>query len=260
MKNRNVILEEIGITNEMMLVYQALLDSGFSTAGKISKKTGMKRSYVYKLLDLLENKFLVKKDKKVNKVTFYYPESPSLLNKLVEEQEQKMLTDKIIVEKSMSSMLSKFNILEGKPNISFFEGVSGVKELYENILLEKSDIKLIRSVKDTKNTQLEKLLNDQKKKQRELNIKIKVVGPVGIANEGTNLKQLIDKDKENLVERRVLTKDEFSNESQIIIYGNKVAITSYDEHIITTIIESFAIQKTFENIFEILWEKGKKMY
>lgn len=186
--------------------------------------------------------------------------TPAVLRKLIEKEEDEIEKAKKESDGKISKMLSSFNLLEGKPNISFYEGVEGVKKLYEDILIEKKDMLLIRSIKDIYNPELQKLLHKQRIRQSKHGIKIKSVGPVGNTVKEIDKEKLIKSDKRYFTERRILNMEEFGNESQIIIYGNKVAITSYDEHIITTIIESSSIKDTFKNIFKILWEKGKKPY
>lgn len=259
-KNDYVLLDKSGLSKEMLLVYKTLLNSGFSTAGKISKKTGFKRSYTYKLLDQLIEKNLVNKNKKTKNVTFFYPKSPEQINELIEETEKGIDTEKIKLNKQVSEYLSLFNMLEGKPNILFSEGIEGIKKLYKDILIEKSDIKLIRSIKDKISPELTKLLNEQRDLQKKEGIKISVIGPLNKPNKNQNIKTLKEHDQKYLISRKIVDAKEFQNEAQILIYGNKVAITSYDDFIITTTIESPAIKKTFESIFNLLWSGGKNPY
>jgi hypothetical protein len=49
-----------------------------------------------------------------------------------------------------------------------------------------------------------------------------------------------------------------NNPAQVVIYGNKVALTSFGDCMITTIIEDPSITKTFNMLFEVLWSKHPK--
>ena len=45
--------------------------------------------------------------------------------------------------------------------------------------------------------------------------------------------------------------------SQVIVYNNKVAITSLKKELITTLIENENIAKTFQTLFQYMWDKAK---
>jgi hypothetical protein len=73
-------------------------------------------------------------------------------------------------------------------------------------------------------------------------------------------KELKVRDKKRNTIRKIIEESDFNNESQVILYGNKVAITSYVEPYYTTITESPEIKQTFDNIFNFMWMKGKDPY
>lgn len=65
-------------------------------------------------------------------------------------------------------------------------------------------------------------------------------------------------DNERLTTRRIIPKEMLDIRAQIIIYADKVAITTYDAPFITIIIENKIIKTTFASMFEYIWEKSKE--
>ena len=257
--SNNIILNNLGITEEMKFVYLSMLDIGFSTASKLSEVTGFKKSYTYKILDLLEENKLVKKIKKNRQKTIYYPQSPNNILLASQKIGAKIEKDQTKINSDVSKMLSKFNMLEGESNVLLLEGVDGIKKLYKDIILEGGDIKLIRSPKDVSSEDFKKELIKQRSLQKENNINVRIVGPVIFDSKSKSL-DFKKYDEDNLVERRILSSDKFSNDAQILIYSNKVAITSHNKLMSTILIENMATKETFDNIFELLWDLGKRAY
>lgn len=67
-----------------------------------------------------------------------------------------------------------------------------------------------------------------------------------------------NKDIINLVTRCRVTKDEFNPSAQVVLYGDKIAFTSFTDCMITTIIEDKSISQTMKIIFDELWKKYRK--
>lgn len=247
------ILSQIGLTKEQSNVYSLLLEKGFMSAGKLSTLSGLKRGLTYKILDRLEELELVEKKEKAGSVTFFYPKHPDRLKELFNLKKKELEKTEETFNHSFSQFMSQFNLLEGKPNIQFYEGKSGIEKLYNDINLHKKDILLIRSPFDNDHPELEKLVNKQIKKQIENNINTRAITPVVESTADT----VSIHDKERLVERRLVDRDDLMIPAQIVIYGNKIGITGYRDQLITTIIESSDITETFTKIFEFMWKNAK---
>lgn len=232
------------LSEKHIKIYENLLETGMQSVSKIALKNGLKKGITYKLLDDLEQKGLVVQDKKKSKV-FYSPNSPYELEKMVENSEQEILRQKKDFDSKIRKYVSQFNLLEGKPTVEFFEGVKGLEKVYEDLLIEKTDIKLLRSIFDDKEVGMLEMIERQIEKQIKRNIHAQII----------STKQGDKKiDKERLVIRKVLSEKNFTLPAQIMLYGkNKVAITTFDEHMITALIESKGVRDTFEQIFELLW-------
>ena len=248
----NEILKKIGLSDGESLVYSLLLKEGSLPAGKIAIKAGLKRGLCYKILDqLLENGLIEKIDKKV---AIFTPKHPSLIKKIIEDKEESILNAKKEFELTLGSLVSDYNMQLGEPYVEFKEGLDGLKYLYEDINTEKKDIELIRSPYDNDRPGFDQLISEQIKKQVRLQIHTRAITPKVHDSIETTTKF----DEERLTERRLVSKEDLMIPAQIIIYGDKVAITSFKDYLMTTIIYNPNIKETFEKIFEFMWEKASE--
>ena len=243
------ILIEAGLSEEQAAIYSALLDKGPMKAGPISSWTGIKRGLVYKVLDQLENLGLVSKKGGEGTVAVFSPSHPSRLREIMEQKEKAMALAKETVLFSLGQLSSKFNLQTGKPNVQFFEGLDGVKEIYHQINIIKDDILLIQSPFDADIPEIDEIIQKQIKKQISLNIHTKAITP----KIKTTEQWVKEKDKDNLVTRRIIPEGMMDIPAQIIIYSNKIGISSVKKPFISTIIEDEAISKTFKMIFDYIW-------
>ncbi len=250
MDNDN-ILRQAGLTEDQAQIYEALLDRGVQRASTLSKWTGIKRGLTYKTLEQLELMGLIKKTENKGSVATFSAQHPSNLMQNIERKEREIALSKEMVIYSLGSLVSKYNLLEDKPNIQFFEGIEGLNKLYTDIIAIKKNILLIQSPDDRNHPEIEKLIQLQIKRQVDTNIQTRAITPLV-----EDTKIFVEKyDEKNLVTRRIVKPGNFSPPAQIIVFGNKVGITSFEENMITTIIESESFSKTFESIFNLIWEK-----
>lgn len=252
--NDEKILIEAGLSEEQAAVYASLIEKGPQKASSLSRWTGIKRGLIYKVLEQLEVMGLLSKKGGEGTVAVFSPEHPSNLADMMERKARAIELAKETVLYSLGSLSSKYNLLSGKPNVQFYEGKNGLKEIYSNILMEGKDILLIRSPHDNKHPEIfplvEKQINDQSAKGIHTRAITPVVPDTKISIENS--------DKKNLVERRLIKLEHFNEPAQIVLYGTqKVAITSFEENMISTIIDDRAIYQAFRSIFEFMWLKAK---
>lgn len=243
----NQILKLSKISDKHRKIYENLLKSGSQSASKIALKNGLKRGITYKILDDLVKIGLISEEKLKSKV-FYSPNSPKILEEITQNKLTEIENDKDSLTRTISNFSNLYNTLEGKPNIQFLIGAEGLKTIYKDIIFEKTDIKIFRSNKDDIDSEIKPLIENQIEKQVENNINTKLISPIKTTEES---------DKKRKTTRRIISEDKYHLPAQIILYGkNKVAITSFDKYMISTLIESDSIKETFEQIFEIMWSTG----
>ena len=131
-------LQEIGLTDKESLVYLALLQVDSSSVVDISKKTGIKRTTVYVVIDTLAKKGLVS-ETTVNSKTLYQAESPEHLQTFIERQ--KLLLDERA--RRLQDVISQIKSIQRetgeKPIVQYFEGKEGILSMNASIYEEAAD-------------------------------------------------------------------------------------------------------------------------
>ncbi len=243
------ILSDVGLTNDQASVYLFLLEHGFSTAKIIAQKTLIGRALTYKVLDQLIALQLVQKRDDLGKVSKFFPRHPGAIKEILHDKKAELDRASLTLGHAFGELSSSFNLLMGKPNVQFFEGTDGIRKVYDDILEVNKDICVISSPSD-KEEALHLLIREQIHKQVAQNIRTRAITPIGHAQK-TSLSP--EEDSKRLVERKKVSAEKLNIPAQIIMYGDKVAITNFKEEFITVIIESAYIFQTMQTLFDYIW-------
>lgn len=242
----NETLKKIGLDNKEIQVYLSNLELGQSPAAMISKKSNIQRELTYVVLKRLEQKGIASSVIKNHK-KFYSVISPDELVKQLEEKQY--LLKKIIPE---LNKIKKKKSIE-KPNSETFEGVEGIKTIFNNILTyyeKNSQNKVLKGYGSAGN--FEELLKWSFphfiEKRKKLGIKFK-----GIYNK---TKKGLEKKKLPLSEIRFIEK-EAESPTFYLIFPNHVAIIIFNEEPLAILINSKEIFKSYQTYFNLLWRSAK---
>lgn len=244
-------LETIGLSLKETELYELLLKRGEVPAQTLIKETGLKRATAYKTLYALEKRGLVS-HRDVGKITNFRPEPPSHLLGVAEAKLQAQERAREDLRRLLPELTSAYTLSVEKPVISSFEGIEGIKKIYEDIIAEKKDILLLRSLYDER-PELGKLVQAQIHRQVAAGIHTRTITPLVESTKRT-YEQL---DPKRLVTRHVVVKDDFSLPAQFVVYGSKVAIISLKKAIIVTLIDNPDISESFRKLFELLWKASE---
>jgi len=248
-------LIDAGLSKDQAAIYTSLLDSGSRNAKMISTKTGIGRTLAYKVLEQLISMGLVERRGDVGKIAFFRAAHPIKIKNMLETEKQRNELASDAFAKSYGMLASQYNLLAGKPHVRFLEGIEGLREMYADILETGQDIKLFRSFLDHKNPEVTKILREHIHRQASQGIRVKMVGPL---RHDVSVEELKKKDKERLVTRKTI-KEGFLMPSQIILYGNKVSITDF-QNLIITIIENQCVKDSFERMFDYTFDSLQNTY
>ncbi len=247
------MLVQSGLSSQQAALYTVLVKHGSLPASRASSLAGISRTLAYKVLDELEIIGLITKKDEKGSVARFSAAHPLKLKEFTEKRLNEAKDAKIALEGTLSSLISDFNTVAGQPGVRILEGIAGIGELYEDQLNERQPIRLIRSPQDDVIPELKGMVQKQILEQAKLGISVRAITPL---TKSTPFR-IISSDKERLVERRIIPIEIFSLPAQVVIYANKVAITSYEGLVMTTLIENVAIKRTFEILFEYIWNKAE---
>lgn len=237
-------LKEFGLSETEIALYTTLLKTGDSTANRLAKITGIKRTTTYDNLALLINKGIVSIVTKEN-VTYYLASDPHKIIRLIEDKKDRI--NKIIPE-----LQSLKEIAKDTTGVTFFEGKKGVLTVLNDIIDEKKELWFYGSRKKAL-VALQHYPENFIQKRAEHKIPLKAV----LAKEDKGDPAYNDKKAYALSNLKFL--EHFNNTStNVFIYGDKVAFMTYGENLVGIIIKNTDVVKQQRELFNLFWKIAKK--
>jgi sugar-specific transcriptional regulator TrmB len=238
-------LIDFGLSKHEALVYLSSLTLGPSTVNKIAKDSGVKRTTVYPVIDALKRKGIINIEIKGLKKLFV-AENPEKLGNIIEQKKDRL--------KSMIPELTAlYSLKTGESLIRYYEGVSGIKTVYDHILdgLKPGDEYLIIS-------DIEKFLKIDSEyftkhieKRAKMDLKVRTI-----------LQNTADAMYHKSIERnnnwkiKILEKN-VDLKANIVILPNKLVITQIVDPLITIVIENKSMVDMQRDQFNIIWDTIK---
>ncbi len=203
---------------------------------------------VYKTLDQLVEKGLVLKVEKPNQVIKFEPNHPSKILELLENQKKDFEIKAENLKSTLNRMVSDFNLISGKPNVQFFEGLEGVKKIMDDSLYSKEEI-LSYADLEAIEKHIHGLNQEYVKERDSLGIKKRIFAL------GTEFNKNFVKDYYvNVTNIKFLDNNMPPFHTVMQIYDGKVSyLTLSDKEMISVIIEDKHIYQMHKYLFEHLW-------
>jgi len=239
--NLTTILQNLGLNEKEAKVYLACLELGSATVQEVSDKAGVKRTSVYNFLEDMKVRGFITEVKHGKRILLIAEDPQTLLKKADEQKRQ--------LEEMLPEFLSIYNLPGEKPKVKFYQGVEGLKRVYEDTLEEGSPIYLISDYEQMFEALDSEWMWDYAKRRTKKEIKA-----FSIAKEGVQAKKVKADDSEQLRETRFIKDVDF--ETEINIYGNKVALLSFRRPYAGVIIEDRAIAQTLKSMWKIIWKQA----
>ncbi len=237
-------LREFGLSDNEIKIYVTLLKTGISTANRISKLTGIKRSTTYDNLSILKNKGLVSFIIK-DGVCYYESIDPKKIIRLMDEKKEKL-------SKCVNDLILLKETNKDEGGASYFEGKTGVITILNDILDEKKELWFIGSRKKAMQA-MQNYPDNFVTKRVDAGIPLRAV--MSVEDKGDP--SMNDKKVYKISNMRFLEElKEIS--ANIFIYGDKVAFMTTGDNLAGIIIKNKEILKQQRRIFEILWKKAEK--
>ena len=245
------ILGKTGLSPKEIEIYLTLLELGRNNVSNITKNTSINRTTGYVLLNNLVKMGLVQSLGKKPKLEYIIDTTDHLVEYL--EMKIKDNTQTSADLKKMLPEIKSMHYSSDRPIVKYYEGIKGLKQVYEDTLTAKTDIVSMASYDDMHET-LPDYFPGYYKRRAKKNIKISGFVP--------NTSRARERRKLNIDEKRELAllpyKDEYLFTPEIDIYDNKVMIASWKEKL-GIIIESQEISDALRVMFRLAWKEAQRL-
>lgn len=244
MKDITPILHSLGLVDSEISTYLSALEHGPRPAQEIANDTKLSRQATYTAIESMVKRGLMTSVLH-GKKRFYAAEHPEKLLTYAKRRVTEM-TDRVQdLERSLPEL--ELRIGGERPTVRVFEGKEGVRAIIEDIAVSKpkeafeiADLNALIKVLSQEDLQpLRDLLSKRK---------TKVTGIYSGRTQG---------EKEN-VNRYFLPKEYKDFRSNITIYGDKIAMVTFEGKMYSIIIESPILARTLKILHELALKCAKK--
>ncbi len=244
-------LQDIGLSEKEARVYLAALELGKTTAEKLATHAKVNRSTTYVQLESLMKKGLMSTYEEAKK-TYFAPESPELLRRLLAKQRDEMSTKERDLSSLLPALLQQYDGAGERPVVRFYSGKEGITAMREDTLsLNGGDeMLIIYSLDALQGLYTEKETADYVRRRIEKEIRVRCVYT---RKEG----KLPPDTLPALMERRFVPEKKMPLTTDFFVHKNKVAMMALRGHLFGVVIESKEISESFRSLFEMIWAGGE---
>lgn len=244
------ILKKIGLTDNEIKIYIALLSVGRCTAYEISKKTNIYRVHVYDKLEQLMGKGLVTYVY-IGAKKFFQATHPQKIRQYLEDKKKDLELQERAIINLIPELQELINLPKEDTKVEVFKGKEGLKYLLKDIIKIKKEV-LITGINDARyNEALSVFMKQYFRDLKKYNIRERVIT---LKKKGVFL---FDKKTASTTTYRFLEIKQF-NPTNTFVYGNTVLIVAWGLPITAIMIQNKEISETYRNHFEHLWKIAAK--
>ncbi|MBP9757903.1 MAG: helix-turn-helix domain-containing protein [Candidatus Pacebacteria bacterium] len=244
-------LQDLGLSEKEAAVYMAALEIGRATADQLAKHAKIKRPTTYVQLESLMKMGLMSTYEE-DKRTYFAPESPELLKRLLTKQRDELEAKERNLAGILPGLTQFFAGAGERPAVRFFEGKNGIKAIRDGLLSLPSGTHLKWIYNHDSLTQVfdEGERYDFAKRRAAQGIQLqsiytRLAGPF---------------DSNDIVpntERRFIEHGKMPITSDFYIYDNTVAMMALQERTFGILVESKEIAQSMGILFHLLWGIGE---
>lgn len=237
-------LEEIGLTQNEIKVYLAMLKLGSTTTGKIIQESRLHRSRVYDTLERLIDKGFVSYVIKANRKWFQAAPPNTILEFLDEKR------------KNLHKLIPQLNLLQKEAKVELiagiYAGIKGYKTAREMLIkeLKKGDTLLILGAPVKANEKIEGWLIYFHEKREKAGIGMKI-----LYNENAKEYGKI-REKWKLTQVRYM-KQNIITPTWIELFKESMMISIISDQPITLVIKNKEMVDSFKTYFNMMWKIAK---
>lgn len=243
------LLKRLGLDERETAVYLALLRQKIGRASAVAKMSGQSRSHTYLVLRSLEEKGLVSEVDRGG-VLHFVAESPQRLLRYVEEREQELKSLKPLVEGALPFLQSLGVATGSEPRVTKLKGLDGMKQVYRDILTQEFVGMLNpQAMYDTfGRTVADVVFRKGEISLRGRDLLVDNVGAMRYMQEWPPSEDY----RVRLLPKTIVFR------SDTLVYGETIALFSFDSENTVVQIENASLANTFRVWFEALWELSRE--
>lgn len=234
-------LQTFGLPEMQAKVYLAALEIGEATLQTLSRKSGVNRSTIYTFIEELKNRGYLFETKK-GKRKFYSAAGPEHVIAV----EQARVRD---LEAMLPELLAINNASRIKPRVKYYEGMQGLREVYQDMLREGKNIVAYEDLEHIRKGLSPQLFQWFPPERARRGIGIKT-----ISRDSSDARNFSKKNKALRRETKFVKAQDFKTD--INIYGDKLALIDVrGDTPFCVLIENAHLANTMREIWRLLWER-----
>lgn len=244
--NWKSLLKSLGLSESEAAIYIASLEMGPASVQDLAKKAHVSRVTTYAVIETLTSRSLMSSVEK-GKKRLFSAESPERLVSVVQTRVKEMEATLHEVQDSLHEL--KLMQRGEKPIVRMFEGEEAIKAIYEDIIETRpADAYEFGNLDEVRKF----VPSDVVMKQVQAGLKRAKRQSLYITDTRREVKEAA---KEN-GEIRYLSPKHITAFGDIVIYGKKVAVSSFRGKMVSVLIESQDIADTLRELFHIAWKNS----
>lgn len=236
------LLKTLGFSESEATIYLTSLEMGPASVQDIAKRAKVSRVTTYAVIETMAERGLMSSVEK-GKKRLYVAESPERLISFVSKRVKEMET----TLKEVEGALNELKLIQRgeKPVVKMFEGLEGMNAVYDDILQSKP-----KAVDEFANMDDFRKLHPREQREgfmKEMErLKPKSRALYITSTPIPNIASL------NLEAISIPSSIKFSG--GVLVYGDRVTLSSFKGKLISVIIESSEIAQTVRSMFDYIWE------
>jgi predicted DNA-binding transcriptional regulator len=247
-----LLFRHAGMGEKEAKLYRLLLVTGEIKASTLAKKSGIKRTNVYALLQVMKARGLVMEFEK-GKIKYYRPEPPNKITEIIESQSKRLTVAQELSKDIIPMLTSQWKTSINRPVVRYFEGKDGIEKLFQDIYGPKTGDNTVWGCVDLDITDIEfpkhveKKLIPIRKRNKWLAKTIFADSPY--------MRELQKKDNEQLRESVLVDKKKYPLPAEIDVYEDKVTLLSFERgEFVAVMIENKHFAETIRSLFKLAME------
>ncbi len=243
-------MEKLGLRDEEITTFLALLEYGEIAAGDLAKKTGISRPSLYGFLKKLQSLGLAVESQK-NGVKIFHASKREKIAAVLDERIAELEKGKLEIEKAFLEVQK--GQVPRSPKFQLFEGKDGVKEILKDMLLYRNiETKAYWPIKAMIGALGEDFFKSLNRERIRRNIYTRAIWP---EHQKVDIRKnpFLGVGEKFLREIRIAPR-EIDFEMGYWIYENKVAFISSKKESYGFIVESRELAEMLSSQFEMIWK------